>query len=614
MGFLAPAWLALAAVAAVPLLMHLLRQRAGARIDFPAVRWLASAEQEASRRLRVRQLLVLLLRVLAIVAIALAAARPVLRGAGPPSALAIVLDDSPSTGALVNGRPVIDRLRDEARALRASVAGVERLWLVTADGRVHTGDRAIDSVLTVARPAAAASDVAGAVRRAIGLARGAGDGAAVAVLTDGQASAWRDTLDARGVRMAVLAPAGTPAPNAAVVAVRARPVRWNPRGTLEAALQFASDSLSWVASVGEAEVARGIALRPPSESTLVMRLPIAAPDTGWFAARVRIAADALPADDDAVTAVHVGAPVAVRAVAGAYADAAVAVLANQGRVRTSGSPAVRIGVPDAGTALPAILVLPTDPGALAGANAALARLGVPWRFGTAQGGDAPVTARDDAFRGDSLVRVRRWAPLVASSQGAAGDTLATVGDAPLVVAGERWVLVGAALDPASITLPVRASFVPWLLESIDRAAGSGGTPRVVAAGAALRAPVAGAALVDARGATVARTDRAPLIAGVYRWMAGGRVRGIVEVRRDPAESQLARASLASIAATLGGDAAHLVTADATTWRDAIARGGGARPIVLPLLLFALGCLLLEGWLTRRPARAAALPTSSPVPA
>jgi hypothetical protein len=613
MGFLAPAWLALAAVAAVPLLLHVLRQRAGARIDFPAVRWLASAEQEASRNLRLRQLLVLLLRVLAIVAIALAAARPVRRGAGPPRALAIVLDDSPSTGALVDGRPVIERLRAEARALRAASAGAERLWLVTADARVHTGEAAVDSVLAATRPAAAASDLAGAVRRAIGLARGAGDGAAVAILTDAQASAWRDTLDARGVRVALLAPAGRPAPNAAVAAVRTIPVRWNPRGTLEATLRFASDSLPWTATIGDAEVARGIALRPATESTTVLRIPVAAPDTGWLAARVRIAPDALAADDDAIAAVHVAPPAAVRGVAGPYVDAALAVLASQGRVRTNGAPAVRVGAPDAATALPALLTLPTDPGALAGANAALARLGVPWRFGAVEGGDAPVTARDDAFRGDSLVRVRRWAALVAASAAPSGDTLATVGRAPLVVAGEGWVLVGAALEPASITLPLRASFVPWLLESVDRAAGGGGTPRVVAPGGALRPPVAGATLVDARGAGVA-ADRAPATPGVYRWLAGGRVRGVVEVRRDPAESDLARTSLAAIGTTLGGDEAHVVTADASAWRDALARGASARPVVLPFLLLALVCLLLEGWLSRRPARGTATPMSSPVPA
>ncbi|MCU0618709.1 MAG: hypothetical protein MUF40_02205, partial [Gemmatimonadaceae bacterium] len=81
------------------------------------------------------------------------------------------------------------------------------------------------------------------------LARAAGRGAAVAVVTDGQATAWRDRIDARGVRVAVLVPPGTPAANAAVVTLRARPARWNPRGALEATLRFARDSLAWTASI-----------------------------------------------------------------------------------------------------------------------------------------------------------------------------------------------------------------------------------------------------------------------------------------------------------------------------------------------------------------------------
>lgn len=615
MGFLAPAWLALAAVAAVPLLLHVLRQRAGARIDFPAVRWLVQAEQEASRNLRLRQLLLLLLRVLAILALALAAARPVwTAGSGAPRALAIVLDDSPSTAARLGASRVHDTLRATARALHAGAADAERRWLVTTDGRVHTGAAAIDSVLGASTPARAAGDLAAAVRRAVALARTAGAGSAVAIVTDGQASAWGDTIDARGVRTAVFVPRGVPAPNAAVTRVRARPSRWNPRGALEATLQFAGDSVAWTASVGANDLARGVARRPPADSSLTVRIPLVAPDTGWFAARVRIVPDALDLDDEAIDAVHVAPPAAVRATAGPYADAAVGVLAAQGRVRSGGAPAVRIGAPDAQSALPAVFTLPTDPGALAGANAALARLGIAWRFGAVRQGDAPLVARDEVLRGDATVRATRWAPLAPATPGAAGDTMLVAGGAPLMVAGEGWVLVGTALDPAYTTLPLRAAFVPWLLDAIDRAGGGGVAPRTVAAGAPLRPPVAGAQLVDMAGRAIRDASRAPSIPGVYRWVGGdgARTRGLVVVQRDPGESQLARASLATIAARLGDDAAHVVTHDVADWRALLARGGAPRPLVWPLLALALACLLLEGWLARRDARP--FVPSAPVPA
>src|SRR4029079_3967468 len=89
--FLSRLWLAAAPAAAVPLLLHLLRRRIGARVEFPAVRYLERAEKEHSRTLKIRNLLLMFLRILALLAIALAAARPVARwvGAGhAPTAIA----------------------------------------------------------------------------------------------------------------------------------------------------------------------------------------------------------------------------------------------------------------------------------------------------------------------------------------------------------------------------------------------------------------------------------------------------------------------------------------------------------------------------------------------
>ena len=76
MSFLAPFYLLLAGAAAVPLLLHLLRRHIATRVDFPAARYLARAEQEHSRSLRLRNLLLMLLRVLLVLALTMAAARP----------------------------------------------------------------------------------------------------------------------------------------------------------------------------------------------------------------------------------------------------------------------------------------------------------------------------------------------------------------------------------------------------------------------------------------------------------------------------------------------------------------------------------------------------------
>ncbi|MBL8961813.1 MAG: BatA domain-containing protein, partial [Gemmatimonadetes bacterium] len=144
MSFLEPLFLLLGAGAAVPLVLHLLRRRIHSEVDFPAVAYLARAERENVRQLKMRNLLLMVLRVLAVLMLAFAAARPLgaFFGAGHvPTAMAIVLDNSLSTSAIVGGEPVLATLRTAARQAASEATGSDRLWLVTADGQVVGGSR-----------------------------------------------------------------------------------------------------------------------------------------------------------------------------------------------------------------------------------------------------------------------------------------------------------------------------------------------------------------------------------------------------------------------------------------------------------------------------------------
>ncbi|HRN52948.1 MAG TPA: BatA domain-containing protein, partial [Gemmatimonadaceae bacterium] len=75
MNFLTPWALLLGVAAAVPLLLHLLRRRSGERVEFPALRYLLRAEREHAREVRLRNLLLLLVRIAMVLAIAAALAR-----------------------------------------------------------------------------------------------------------------------------------------------------------------------------------------------------------------------------------------------------------------------------------------------------------------------------------------------------------------------------------------------------------------------------------------------------------------------------------------------------------------------------------------------------------
>ena len=67
----------LAGAVAIPLFLHLRRRRIENRVDFPAVRYLERAEKDNVRQLKIRNLLLMFLRIATVLAIALAAARPI---------------------------------------------------------------------------------------------------------------------------------------------------------------------------------------------------------------------------------------------------------------------------------------------------------------------------------------------------------------------------------------------------------------------------------------------------------------------------------------------------------------------------------------------------------
>ena len=77
-SFLYPLFLVAAAAVAIPIMLHLLRRKTETVVDFPAVRLLDKTPVERQRRRRLRELILLALRVTALLLLALAFARPYL--------------------------------------------------------------------------------------------------------------------------------------------------------------------------------------------------------------------------------------------------------------------------------------------------------------------------------------------------------------------------------------------------------------------------------------------------------------------------------------------------------------------------------------------------------
>lgn len=588
MNFLAPFALALAGAAAVPLLLHLLRRRTGEKVDFPALRYLLRAQMEHKAELRLRNLLLMLLRVFAIVALAAAAARPVGRLAGSahaPTALAIVLDNSLSTSAVASGTPVLARLKDAARATLGAATAADRLWLVTADGRAVGGNaNTLRAELDRVVPLHGAGDPHAAVMRALQLVRSAGlPSQHLAVLTDAQATTWNGPVELDGVTASVFTLADAPPKNRSILRAVAEPLHWTPRGAVRASTS-AADSVTYRVALGARAIARGTVA--PGAEIVVRAAPT---ERGWLAGTVELEPDELRADDVRWFAVHIGAAPAVVAdpTSGIFARSAIDALALSGRVSRGADIVVTGGE---AARKPGVIFAPRDPVQLGAANRALERAGVPWHFGAARTGPTPVHGT-----GLAGVTASHWYALESRGELEAGsvDTLARAGTDAWAVAANGYVVIASPLTVEATDLPLRASWVPWLGAAIaDHLSREGGAMTEAAPGASVPRPVWSRELEAPDGSRRpvrnARVE-APVVTGVYFWMRGAARAGALVVNSEVAESDLARLSGPSLRARFTGADAS-VTADLARWTAGSFGVGGRQ--ALDTLFLGCGLLLL----------------------
>jgi hypothetical protein len=594
-AFLQPLALLGLLATAIPTVLHLLNRRSPATVSFPAVRYLAETERSQSRRLKLRHLLLLLVRTTLIALVALAAARPVVRvavgGAHAPTALAVVLDNSLSSGAVVEGRSVLDLLQARAREVVRRVTQGDRLWLVFADGVPRPlGPEealvAIDSLAPSPRrlDVGRAARVAGGVASSVGLAE-----REIVILSDLQRSALSGG-DPIAVPVLAWTPGVTPE-NRDIDSAWAEPEAWLGGGSIVAALggerrgpvavRLALDGGGTeqpVPGVGQ-DVARGVGY---AGDRVVLSVPTAHP--GWLAARVSLDPDELRADDGWFVPLRVAEPAVAQAdaSAGRYVADAMAVLQEGGRAVRGD----RVVVADHLAGRAPIVLPPADPARIGALNRMLAARGVHWRFGAREEGEWRLLGDLGPAQGVTVTRRYRLE--------GSGAVLARAGDEPWLVRDGGVVLLGSRLEDGWTDLPVNAGFVPFMDLLINRIA-AGQTLNITAySGDVVELPAPVDALLAPHGAVAVTGDRrvaVPRQPGVYflRSAAGDTV-GALAVNHDPRESRLAAADAGTLQAALG-PAARMVSARALD-RDLF---GGARRADLtgPLLIAALLALMLE---------------------
>jgi len=588
LSFLAPLYLVLAGAIAVPLLIHLMRRRIGARVDFPAARYLERAEKEHSRTLKIRNLLLMLLRVLALLAIVAAAARPVARwlGAGhAPTAIAIVIDNSLSSSAVVNGRPLLDQFKTMARDVLSNATPTDRVWLVGIDGRVRGGTtNLLREEIDRIEPIAGSGDPGLALGRAAAVVRASGlDAKQIALLTDGQRSEWQRAPSLPDAQLLLYTPSLAPPVNRAVTLAEARPVRWTPRGSVTTRF-LSRDSTTYRITIEGRTFARGTAA--PNEEVVVRTSP---PERGWVAGTVELEPDELPGDNVRHFAVWIGAApaVALSPSVGPFVKNAIDVLRTSERIVEGRD--INVVAADELTALPALIVAPLDPVKLGAANRALERAGVPWRYGARKTGES--TVRGTGFDG---VSVTARYDLVAQP-GAAAETLAVVGRDAWIVAGPKYVVVGSSLSPDATNLPVRAMFVPWLGSVLtERLVGEPGAVISAEPGGQLPRPRWADAieLSNSQRSALGESLEVPSRAGTYFLTRANRRVGALVVNPSANESVLDRFSANELRDRLRTERT-LVASDAGAWAAQAFRAAARRSLIEPALVVALLMLVVE---------------------
>jgi hypothetical protein len=534
-GFLHPWVLAGLAAAAIPILLHLLARREPPTVVFPAVRYLVTTTREHQRRLKLQNWLLLLLRTLLVAIVVLAAAGPTVPLAGvpghAPSALVLIVDNSPSSGAVVGGAPQLRELVTTARRVLDRATPEDALWLLTADGIPRRGDPAtLKELVTGLAVSPRRLDLGSAVTLAAGVLQSEPRPGEIVLLTDLQASA---VSPAQGsMPLLVARPRAAAPPNVGISNIETGAQPWSSDG--------GRITISLVGDSGAAvPISAALGTRPARQALghpgTAATLSLPASPSGWWVLSAEIAPDEFRSDNRRVAAIRV-APVARVSwdSASHYLAAASEVLASNRRIQRGQE--IVLGRLGRGAS---VVQPPEDPAQLGALNRSLAARGVGWTYGnlTTEAGFSDSGAVVGRYR-----ILRRYA-LQPAGSGRTG-VLATANGAPWIVRGGNVVLLGSRLEPAWTELPVSAGFMPFMDQLLNRLArgemalgqGAPGDP----------VPLPDLVTDIHQGEQNWRVEGGgsfqPTEPGVYYLLAGQDTMGAISVNPDPRESRLSRAS------------------------------------------------------------------------
>lgn len=534
-GFLHPWMLAGLAAAAIPILLHLLARREPPTVVFPAVRYLVSTTQEHHRRLKLQNWLLLLLRTLLVATLVMAAAGPTVPMSGvpghSPSALVLIVDNSPSSGTMAGGSPQLGQLASAGRRVLARATPEDALWLIAADQIPRRADRvALGELLGNLTVSPRRLELGAAITLAGEILGSEPRPGEIILLTDLQASALSPADPS--APLLVGRPDRPPPPNTGIGRIETGTQPWSSDGG-RVSVALVGDS------GGSVPVSARLGERPARQALArvggTAALSLAGVPAGWWTLTAALDPDEFRLDDRRVAAVRV-APVARVSwdSTSRFVTTACEVLASNGRIRPGHEVTVgRLG-PRASVVQP-----PDDPAELGALNRALAARGVGWSYGN--------ISTDVTFSDSGAVvgrqRVTRRYSLQSTTSGRTG-VLASVNGAPWIVRGGNVILLGSRLDPAWTDLPVSAGFMPFVDVLLNRLARGEAALEHGAPGDPV--PLPDLVTEVRRGDREWRVEGGGLFQppepGVYYLRSGRDTIGAISANPDPRESRLARAT------------------------------------------------------------------------
>ncbi|MBM4182684.1 MAG: hypothetical protein FJ207_00500 [Gemmatimonadetes bacterium] len=628
MGALNPLFLLAGVATLVPIILHLFHRHETKRFSFPALRYLERTEKEHARQIKLRQLLLMLVRVAVLLLLVGAGARVLFAGMGgahPPTAVVLVLDNSMSSGLVLGEQRVLDELKSLGRETLARASDEDRFWVIRAGEpwlpAIAGGRAEARAAVDATETSAAAGDLTAAIERAAELLRTAElQEREIHLLSDLQRTAFTlpGAEPSGDVPVLAFAPRGDRPDNRALIDLLVGgglpPLEGQRTELTVSALESVGDTARWaVRLVLDGRVRGAGTLSAGAQTT------IALPSTslGWVQGYVEADPDALRADDRRYFAFRARRAPAVATAGdpGLFVTEALGVLAGSGRLRASGSRDAELLVTQDGAGLEArgantsSLVLPPEDATLLPAlNRRLSDAQIPWRLDPRPAAGETELTGDDAPEPLRGTTVRRWYDIVSVGDPVAPTrTLGEVAGRPWALegadaTGRRYLLLGSPLVAAATTLPVSAGMVRFIDWAASEWAGAGSYP-VYATGAYLPAPVGATHVRFPSGRQLeidgTRTVRGTGEPGVYAFLAADTTVALVALNPPAGESRLQPLSRDDAETAIGRET-DLVT-DADDWASEVFRTRLGGEAWWPFLLAAALLLLAESLLasTRR---------------